>query len=108
MEGNGKEEMVEVEMAAPTREKDSADGWGCSLGHGSLHRICMGLIQAAFGSLALSLLATGCLLTSIAAGVRTPLATSVLIYTCYASLAAMGLVVVVVILLNLLMTEDDR
>lgn len=107
MEGNGsKEEMVEVEMAAA--RKDSADGWGCSLGHGSLHRICMALIQAAFGSLALSLLATGCLLTSIAAGVRTLLATSVLIYTCYASLAAMGLVVVVVLLLNLLMTEDDK
>ena len=61
---------------------------------------CVGVMQVAFGSLALSLLAAVFIYISIAGGMRTPLTIDVLVYMSYASLGAIGLISTMIIILN--------
>ena len=106
--GNGAKEEVEVNMAADMSEDQATGRQRCSsLTLLDNKSIAIYITQAAFLSLALSLLATGFILTSIAAGVRSLLAISILIYTSYASLGAMSLVVLMVIYMNILSVEGD-
>jgi len=108
---DGKEQELEAEAA------DGAVDSGPGKSHqyrertfdfsrGSLVHACVVVMQLAFASLALSLFATGIMLCMIAGTVRSLLVVQVLIYTAYASLGAMGLIVVMIIALNVIGIEE--
>jgi len=65
-----------------------------------MQTFCVGVMQVAFGSLSLSLLAAVFIFISIAGGIRTPLTIDVLVYMSYASLGAIGLITTMIIVLN--------
>ena len=67
---------------------------------------CVVVMQMAFGSLALSLFATGIILSLIAGTVRSLVVVQVLVYTAYASLSAMGLIVLMILVLNVIGIEE--
>lgn len=77
------------------------------LTQGQKQDIVVWIMHAFFLSLAFSLLFTGFTLLCIAAGVKNALAIRVVIYTTYASLAAIGAIALFTGVLNMMTSEGE-